>query len=79
MKVINEWEKIHKIEKEWNDLHFFVQWINENKLHGKKDFENTEELLCKYFDIDMNKLEKERIEMIKGLSKKHNFMGKWLK
>lgn len=79
-----ECEKMHKVAKETAAIGEFLEWLSENKkltlceyIEGYDDTYDRyipyhyqiEELLAEFFKIDLNKVEKERRQILEDIRK----------
>lgn len=71
-----ECEKLSKISEESQKIKNFIEWLRENGMEICTDDVDgyypayngaTEQLLAKYFEIDLNKVEDERREFLKWM------------
>lgn len=69
-------EKLKSIQKESQALGQFLDWLNSEGIAlcqlGERDhffpiYKRTEVILANYFDIDLDLLEQEKLEMLKQL------------
>jgi len=84
---MSECEKLNKHIEEWNAIYPFLEWLGEQGIElcrmdeelRKEGFlqyvavgKRIQDLLYEYFDIDVNKLEKERRELLDQIRKAQN-------
>ena len=81
--MYSEHEKLEKINDQSQIIGEFLEWLNYEKGYclcenlGKLEHwhpvsENHEKLLSQYFNIDLNKLEQEKRQMLEKLRKINN-------
>lgn len=68
----SELDKMKKAHKESQSIGEFLEWMMEYHEDLFPDFLNVEEILAEYFDIDLEKVEKEKRALIHNLPKQLN-------
>lgn len=76
-----ECEKLHAVSEKSQELGFFLDWLTSNgivlaKWHDDIDqlypaHETIQNILARYFDIDMNKVDEERAQILEELRSKN--------
>ena len=68
MKNYPEHEKLIKIEKESQAIGEFYHWaVNKGYLGTFKHWKRLEDILAEFFDIDLQKIDKEKKQMLEEL------------
>jgi hypothetical protein len=67
--VYTEHEKLSKIKDESQALGAFIEWLESEGVHmpAKWHRRSMNEWLARYFEIDLNKLEEEKLHMLNRL------------
>lgn len=76
-----ECEKLSAVSKESNTIGNFLEWLHEDYVIGywdepyggyTREYKPIEKWLAEYFEIDLDKVEQERRELLKWLQEAHN-------
>lgn len=81
-KSYPECDKLQKVSKKSQELGFFLEWLMSNRViaswseNDRDDnlyptHESIEEILAGYFNIDMDKVNEERAQILEDLRKKN--------
>jgi len=69
-----EHEKLHKVKDQSQTIGQFLEWLNEQYTLCESDEDtyypthiNIEKLLATYFEIDLDKIENEKQQMLKAI------------
>jgi len=81
--IYSEHEKLHKVKDQSLAIGQFLEWLNQDKSYVICEWDENgygyqpvrsriESLLAEYFNIDLNKIEKEKREMLKKIREQNS-------